>query len=32
MFSGFSEAEVMEKVIKETEDIFGFLHFRYNVV
>ncbi|MDD2904837.1 MAG: DUF302 domain-containing protein [Sulfurimonas sp.] len=31
MFSGSYEAEVMEKVIKDTEDILGFLHFRYSL-
>jgi len=31
-YNGEVAKKLMEKVIKETEDIFGFLHFRYNVV
>jgi len=31
LFSGTREAEVMEKVVKDMEEILGFLHFRYTI-
>jgi len=31
LFAGTRETEVMEKVLKDIEDILGFLHFRYTI-
>ena len=31
LFSGTREGEIMEKVIKDIEEILGFLHFRYTL-
>jgi len=31
LFSGTREGDVMEKVIKDMEEILGFLHFRYTI-
>lgn len=31
LFSGTREAEVMEKVLKDMEEILGFLNFRYTI-
>lgn len=31
LFSGTREAEVMEKVVKDMEEILNFLHFRYTI-
>ncbi|MEA3418897.1 MAG: DUF302 domain-containing protein [Campylobacterota bacterium] len=31
LFSGTPEAEIMEKVVKDMEEILGFLHFRYTI-
>jgi len=31
LFSGTREAKIMEKVVKDMEEILGFLHFRYTI-
>ncbi len=31
LFSGTREGEIMEKVVKDIEEILGFLHFRYTI-
>ncbi len=31
LFSGTREAEIMEEVVKDMEEILGFLHFRFTI-